>query len=355
MYRVITIGVNGTGARALKFAEKDAFDFYRAFDGALGPPGVVASCLRGPEATRQEVISLLMECIDDPPDVLCIPFSCHGNADGLALYDGLLSFEVLARMLRAVGARVTVLIIDACGAGGFMRYANEGRVGVGGFLEQSWAEALADAVPGLRIYLAASADANSREGADVSNGHFSRAVLDAMFCSNGELHAYPFRFVSDAEMFRAARTRMRRQWPNDAAPMAFGIKEGSFPLLLSQADEAVGEASIRRFDLGARPVTSVAVQMRGRRHVPTFVRCRLVDTFDIKLACDSVRVEPGWDSTNCQHDFEFDGSVFSKNPLVQLDYDAGYSVAVDWIVEVVDQRGRVLAHEWRRRNWRRAA
>lgn len=351
MYRVITIGVNGTGPNRLSFAEKDAFDVFRTMTSPLGPPDTYATCLRGHAATRSEVVAHLQACAITPPDHLFLSVSCHGDAGGLMLHDGRLPFALLARLLRAIPAKGIVLVVDACGAGGFLKYAGEARFGVEGLPEESWAEALANAVPGLRVYAASSAMAKAREGNGVTNGHFTRALIETLFCADGELWAHPFRFVSEREAFVGVVGYMARRWPRDAAPMAYGTDGGTFPMFQSQVHVPVGRARIARFHLGARPIADVAITIRDRKHLPTFIRCALVDRYDITLAACCKRVEPGWDSTLFRHVFEFDWSAIAANPFLEVEFDAGYAIDVTWLVTVEDQRGRVLASDARSTTW----
>lgn len=111
------------------------------------------------------------------PDCALIYFSSHGSPEGIALADGLLTYDELAELLLGIGSVRPIVIVDACHAGaGFQPFPV--RIGgVGGLpddMESAWVSVVHGSTRGLRFFAAVSSEHGTCEEHAIRGGRFSR-------------------------------------------------------------------------------------------------------------------------------------------------------------------------------------
>lgn len=284
-YGVIAVGVNiAEDQDPLQYAERDAQRIFATFTGALGPARMDQSILLlGGQATRRKLINALAAAAELGTDYLLFYFSGHGGQDGICLADGVLTYQTLRRALRRVNSRCTLIVLDSCHAGAYF-------IETGGLagLEEHWADVLASATPGTRMFFATSATAYSRESEEVRHGHFTYSLIRALHTGEGNIDRAGYRWISDLEVFRRAQRILRRRWPNDAEPESRKLG-GNFPMILSQTDFPIGAGEVELTPSGTPVVGDVTIRVRNRRNVYTRLLCSLHDESGNKL--DETKVD----------------------------------------------------------------
>src|SRR5690606_22828803 len=108
----------------------------------------------------------------EAPDCAVVYFSGHGSPEGIALADGLLTYDTLAALLLGIGSARPIVIVDAChAAAGFRPFL----VRVGGFGEDiasDWASAVQESVQGLRFFAAVASGHSTYEDPAIRAGRF---------------------------------------------------------------------------------------------------------------------------------------------------------------------------------------
>ena len=103
MYDILAVGVNrGPGGAPLSYAEKDAEDIGRFFDGDLGPPNARVSVFAGTSASVVALELELLTIATRRPRYFTLYFSGHGNEEGVLASDGLLRYETLIQHVRLI-------------------------------------------------------------------------------------------------------------------------------------------------------------------------------------------------------------------------------------------------------------
>jgi hypothetical protein len=291
-YRLISVGVNeALGLKPLRYAERDATSIARVFASGVGPlTDADVTLLRGYRATSHRLNLALGALAYNRPDHLVVYISSHGNELGVALVDGPYSFAALAEWLRRIGSPHTMVILDTCHAAAYARYAGIEVGGLAGILDLPWIVALAHATPGSRLMFSTGAKRTASEGGRVRHGHFTWALLRALANAPGDLRAGGECWISDAAAFAQARARMIQVFGPRQVPQAIGLT-GDFPLAMSQAHAAVGDASIDEARLvSTSGQLAVEFCVTGRRHLPTHLRWSLRNAAGAEIAADTVDV-----------------------------------------------------------------
>ncbi|WP_437626006.1 caspase family protein [Sorangium sp. So ce1151] len=327
----------------LRYAESDARAIWRTFTGALGPAQATdGALLLGAAATRKSVLRCLQAVAELPTDYLFFYFSGHGSQEGIALADGLLDHRLLRYALGQIDCHATLIALDTCHAGAYA-IGGMGVIEDVSGLEDSWADVLASATPGTRMFFATRPDELSSEGGDLAGGHFTWALLQAMHRARGTIQVRDQRFVSDLEVFNLASRILLRRWPADAHPSSRKLR-GDFPMLLSQADAPVGDGTVWLSPLARGVASDIGVQAAGRRGVPLSLACRLYDTDGDLLGEKQVHFLPRRDD-----DSYTTRIVLPLDAATQGALRCGYELPVRWEVELVDPyHGHVISRATKR-------
>jgi hypothetical protein len=338
-YCLVSIGVNRTpGGATLSFAERDALGIACAQAGQLGPVlPENAHVLLGANATRDEVDRTLDAVARQRPAFFSFYFGGHGNAAGLGLADDLYSFARLHRMLKRIGARGTVVMLNSCGAGGFAKSAALG--GVVGGVSPAWTAALLSAVPGSRVFMASAADASTVERSDVG-GVFAHALLNAMqAAASGDLQVAGHEFVSDRLVFVRA-TKIMAQY--GLKPQSMGTF-GDFPMVLANA-HPVGAVSVESAEPTDGVGLAVVLDVRNRRYLPTTIVATARDAQGNRWPSKRVVGLP--DGARRKFTASFDVDV-RQSPASLTQLSRYGACRISWDIDVVDANGRLLARDRR--------
>lgn len=276
----ICIGVNSSpGQQPLRFAERDAYNIAHDFQGPLGMPIGECRLLLSAQATSAALLATCLHASARDVDVLRVYFSGHGSNTGLALADGELEFEDFATMLRLVGARHVVVILDTCHAAAAAPYFGVG--GVGAILGEdtilrAWVSAFQRALPGIRLIFSVGRAEHSLEDARLRGGVFTHFLRRALRLASGSLAANGYSFVSDLDVF-VRTTRLLLAAGYRQLPEAVGLN-GDLPMGLSQVGHPVGPARFTHTFAGAEGL-HVAVDTRLRHGFNTFLRWAVTSPF----------------------------------------------------------------------------
>lgn len=345
---LLAIGVNRTPASriVLGFAQHDARRVVRLLTSSRGWVSY-AHLLVGGHATAYAVYTSLSAIARSGIDHLILYISGHGGRDSIGLADGLLSYAQLRTWLNGVGARTTTIILDVChaGAGRVLMDTGDPRVaGVGGLggLEMAWSEVLRAAFPGMRLLAAVDENENTYDDPVVESGRFTFSLLRALQWSRGDIIHGGFRWISDVRALQGARDILAKRWPFDPPPCYSGPLPplGALPLVLSQADHLVGQASLRRARrTGAPAAVDVELDAHGRRHLPTRVTWSVSDGYGI-LAEGRTVVVPDSDHNVFDRRLAVDPEVARRawGPCLA----AGCDIPLTWDVRLEDELGQVL-------------
>lgn len=348
---LLAVAVNAPqGQSVLHFAEDDAGRIARLFTSAHGrvePQD--AKQLLGANATIATLRAALHLLRLGQPEHLVIYWCGHGNEYGIALMDGLFSYQELGAWLEAIPSRTRTVILNTCHAGAaWPVIATTG--GIGGALELAWADALRRAVPGLRLLAAVSATELAHEDYTIKGTRYTHALLKALRRSRGDIEIDGYRFVSDVAAHQAARQILRKKWPREPTPALWGpdIRHGSLPLVLSQAEQPIGGVAITGIEQREQLAVALVLQSFGRRGVHTRVEWKLVDELERILHTGTACFEPAADETCERLALVAPNAILTQNPLYGLRLRRGEVLHLRWVVEVKDDHGHLLdaSEEW---------
>lgn len=347
-YAALFIGVNVTpGLTPLNYAESDAAKTARLLCSnlAYGRTSNTATLL-GRRATRASVRAALAQMRREAPDCALVYFSGHGSPEGIALADGLLTYDELAELLLGIGSVRPIVIVDACHAGaGFHPFLV--RIGgVGGLaddMESAWVSVVQDSVRGLRFFAAVASGHSTYEEHAIRGGRFSWSLRRAFRRAPGRVFG-SYAWVTEIDAFNYAIEEMARRWPDDELPLFLVPKANGnpMPLVLAQATCVVGTSKIALVRPRATAGVAVLLQAQGRQFIPTLVRVRVYDATGHlvgeafrtwhpaeEFARHSEAFSIGWPTLQASNDV-FAASVF------------GQPFGLNWEVTLLDDFGRVL-------------
>ncbi len=336
-YSLVSVGVNHSpGATALRYAARDARDVARVLAGALGPvnPANAAVLLSGSGTppTREALDRALKREARRRPMFFAFYFGGHGNRTGLALADGHYPFTQLRARLSAIGARGTVVMLNCCEAGGFMRDAVAG-LGEARRIPDAWVVQLLSAEPGTRVFMASSASANTFERSDMG-GVYAYALQRAMLMpAPGDLSVLGEEFVSDWLVFSRAAAIMRDY---GLAPEPGGVF-GGFPMVRAHR-EAVGESTLVALEAVEGFALNVDLSIHDRRFLATHIIATAIDGFGNRFAVKQVVSSPPKSDARVRAHFAIDDlSGGCVDQIVRWG-----ACRITWDVAVLDGEGRLL-------------
>jgi len=343
--QLLAIGVNRVpGVETLRWAEKDAASVSILLHSARGPcaGNPAKAVLLGKRATGDAVAAALVAAARARPDVFVFYFSGHGNSRGLALADQTLPFDLLERYVRACRIPRVLVVLDSCGSGALVDRLRKGAE-ISGIEDgiQAWSRAIAHASRGARVITAVAADRKAHEDDIGEGGYFTLAFLDALRASNGDLILGDHSFVSDARALLDTEDRLAVLGLE--TPMRYGTTD-DLPLCLSEFDAPIGTVDARwvsyeRWSYSAR----LEVIIRGRRFLPTCIRCALVNESGRAIDRKAWRTFPM--SANWARGAALHASAggIARDKATRIAWAFGRSVKLRWVAEVRDAYDRVLA------------
>lgn len=339
MYDILAVGVNrGPGGAPLNYAEKDAEDIGRFFDGDLGPPEARVSVFAGNSASVVALELELLTIATRRPRYFTLYFSGHGNEEGVLATDGLLRYETLIQHVRMINAPHTMIVLDVCKAASYLDFLKEGRVaGLEGFT-LSWLATLATATRGTRLVFSTGRSRNAGETHELQNGVFTHALLRALRRSRGDLDAG--RFISDQRAFLATKLVLRKELSSKQTPVERGLT-GDFPLALSQADEPIGHAHFSKAAISSKTV-DVEFWLMERRHIETWVSWQLLNADGEQIAGgrDPVATDEGlsafYGAIRCPHD------AVASDLRSRLNCALHGWTRVEWVLSLEDEHRHIL-------------
>ena len=199
------------------------------------------------------------------------------------------------------------------------------------------AELIEEACPGIRLFAASSAGDVTYQDPKIRGSRYTHALLDAARFAPGDLSAHGVPFVSDVALARGTRAAFRRTWPHDAAPLMWGpsADTGLLPLFRSQVGQQVGTGAIVGIVPGPDLSVSIEVHADGRRGVPTHVAWSAADPWGQLVHAG----HQGWTPPSACATTYRSLVVPPTAPFVVV----RGAVPLRWLVELVDDVGRVLA------------
>ncbi len=344
-YRLLSLGVNSTpfAKKALRFAELDAVRLARAFTSSRGPvsaDGVVV--LRGRQANLAAVRAELDMLTLFPPEHLLFAWTGHGGDDGIALSDGILTYEELAWRLGAIGARVKVAVLATCHAGAARRPFQTHIAGVGD-IGLAWEHVLLAACPGLRLFTAVGPNELAYDDPTVQGSRFLYGFLRALRCAPGDIEHNGYRWISDVSLMPRVRSIIARRWPGEALPSLVGPTGpcAPFPLLVSQAEEPFGLATASVVPADGVSIRA-SIHAYDRKFVDTCVETTAVADDGTVFLSARVPFLPNAAANRFDWTFTVDGRDLLDNPSTGIWLHAGLPVRLTWHVRVLDDHAHVL-------------
>jgi hypothetical protein len=347
-YAALFIGVNVTpGATPLNYAELDAARMARLLCSnlAYGRTSNTATLL-GPSATRASVKAAVAKMQREAPDCALVYFSGHGSPEGIALADGLLTYDELAELLLGIGSVRPIVIVDACHAGaGFHPFLV--RIGgVGGLqddMESEWISVVQDSVRGLRFFAAVASGHGTYEEHAIGGGRFSWSLRRGLRRAPGRFFG-KYAWVTELDAFNYAAEEMARRWPHDELPLFLAPRASGnpMPLVLAQAARVVGMSKVALVRPRATAGIAVLLRARGRQFIPTFVRVRVYDATGL-LVGEALRTwHPTEELARHRENFSVGWPTLqaSNDVLAATVFDRPFGL--NWEVTLLDDFGRVL-------------
>lgn len=261
--RVLCIG---TDRFPVRFAEKDARDVAALFAGRYGLPGARVRLL--PRPTPTGLRSVLQDIANERPDVFVLFNAGHGGLQGIEVANSkLFSYLELAHWIRLINATHSLIILDTCHSGAFVKIGALGDIVDAG--QPSFLELLARATPSTRVLCSVAWNRSSGEGNGVNNGHLARALIEAAATAAGNLYGW----IEDAELCDTTSHVSMQRW--DQRPVTTGLT-GNFPLLHAQPPGS-GAAPIINTQIDHDGSLSVSALAMNRAGMPTVVRAEIVN------------------------------------------------------------------------------
>lgn len=326
-HRVVCLGVPGRSQ--LGCEETNARDVFRLFTGALGPPGTVATCLVGEDATKKAVKSAFEAASDENTPFFVVYFSGRASEKGLHVADGCIGSETLAGYFERVAAPSVLFVLDLV---------------VGAVPDEEvvpkWVEAVARARQGLRVAAArATRIGVGTEGE--GRARFTGALLEALQSSDGDLEFQGAKYISDMRALHESQAILRRRWHATHMPVQIG-HFGDFPLARCQAVAGMGRGTILGVAAGTRLSATVRHSIEGRAHVPTVLHYALEDTSHEVLGEGEVIVIPDGPVFVGRQRIRLPARVLSEHTVWGPTLELGERVHVRWRISLRDARGRTL-------------
>lgn len=339
----VAVGVNASEGTpvVLSFAERDAVQVASAFTSAIACPDSQAFHLTGRDATTDSVLGLLQMLQEQPPEHLIFYFSGHAGDPGIGLSNGLLRHDVLRQALEYVPSKTLLSIFDSCHAAAHRRRVAIG--GVGRPTRLDWMQALASATPGARAMFGSAAERNAREDHQRKQGRFTAALLTALQSAPGDPQ-WQGLFANERAVFDKAVMLLARRYGDDQGAEGMNLW-GDLPLVQSQQHVVIGEADVSCIVPRAHELTVDAlIDTLGREGLPTQVICTVTSERGVIVHQSRAAFRPALTESSEIFTFSLPPIVLRRDPLLVHSLTAGWTEALSWCVEVLDQRGRVLAY-----------
>jgi hypothetical protein len=229
-----------------------------------------ATLLVDGQSTAANLRLYLMAMARRPPRHLLLFFTGHGNENEIWFSDGPISYRELGHLLRAIRSRTKTVVLATCHAGGATRLFETGRFGGEnrGRIRRAWAQALAAAVPGLRVVAAVGENEVAHADPVLGTGRFVHAWIDALRRGEGDLNVDGFAFVSDLQSAREAGRNVIDRWSGEPGPEFYCEGQaGTLPLVRSQSPGPVGLAYVEYVRSTPAMSAELAVRTFDRRGV----------------------------------------------------------------------------------------
>jgi hypothetical protein len=322
--------VGVAGAPEAVTPEYNARGVFDLLTGALGPPGVRATCLLGANATRAATLGALDEAAAAPSGFHVLYFSGAADARGLSIADGFLDPRALGSHFDRIRVCRSLLLLDAPPARA-----------EGGASLPRWLEDLAEARPALGIVAARAAHVDSPAQ---SAGHspYTAALLLALQQSHGDIEIDGVQFVSDRKALTEAAALLRQHWAEAEPPIELG-SFGDIPLVRSQAEAPLGTAEILGLSCRSGLSAHVRHALRGRRRVPTLLHYALVDPSGDILAEGNVPVTPESDDEQQRTRVRVPLRALRDHTIWGPMLEVHQAVHLRWRITMRDTLGRLLA------------
>lgn len=341
MLGFLAVGVNG----GLRHAEDDAVRVGTYLSrSALAPPSCGGAVLVGRRATRREVVRHLRLAAAAGVRRFLFYFSGHGSASDIALLDGSFTYRELRMELARLGADNTLVVLDACRAGGILRDVLGG-LGESKVASVDYLAAMARAVPGTRVLASSAWDEDSHES-DGVGGHFTSTLLHVLETAPSDLSVGSTQFVSDRAAMGLTRRIMARTWGTGQLPVVHGLL-GDFPLARGQDVAVVGQVEVTAIVPYATWAALATLWCGGRRLVPSRVRLRVVGASGRVLA-ESVPVDVQPTENDQRWRVWLEAHAASTGYGSNLELLRDLALPALWVVDVEDSHADVIA---RRRVW----
>ncbi|MDC3953201.1 hypothetical protein [Polyangium jinanense] len=326
-HRVVCLGV--PGVPELGCEETNARDMFRLFSGALGPPGTIATCLVGEDATKTAVKRVFDAASRESAPFFVVYFSGRASEKGLHVADGCIGADTLARHFERVAAPSVLVVLDLV---------------VGAVPDEdvvpAWVEAFARARKGLRV-AAARATRIGAGSAGAGRGRFTGALLEALQTSEGDLEFQGAKYISDMRALDQSQAILQRRWHATHLPVRMG-PFGEFPLARCQAVAGIGKGTIVGVAAGTRLSATVRYSIEGRAYVPTVLQYALEDTSQEVLGEGEVMVLPDGPVCVGRQRIRLPARVLADHTVWGPTLELGERVHVRWRISLRDARGRTL-------------
>lgn len=324
----LCVGTNvGPGSRPLRFAEKDAVDVAHLMSGHAGVLRP-ARIMKAP--TRAGLRRALHDLCDLELDVFVFYNSGHGSPDGILLRDGMFEYGELAQFVQAINAAHSLVILDVCHAGAYLRNREGlGDVEVGGV---DFLTLLAEATPGARVLCSVAAHRNAGEGVGVRNGHFTASLLESAATTPSDLHGW----ITDTRWFAATAAIAKQRWAQP--PVAVGLT-ADLPLLRDQAwVQGRGAIDVRC----ARGVCDVYTRVGGRQGLPTAIQVDVCNAHGYRIAGGGGQFVPTSNDHPERGSYRLPFDVVLGDETTHYYLQSTSRAPLSVTVSVSDLRGRVL-------------
>lgn len=345
-FKVVACGVNiGPGAETLSYAENDAYDFARHFYSAAGPLTAQTESVQlllGADAKQSVILAHLALLIKARLDYLVFYFSGHGSNHSILASDKELRFADLAKWLKLVNARRTLIVLDVCHAGSFRRYYKEAKENPPVYVRENWAEVLALSTPGSRLMLASSASQSAHESKDCGGGFFTRSLLEAFARCEGDINLKESSWISEELAFAYAENRTI-EW-SEGAQEPVGMRlDGTMPLALPQASEPIGRARLKITSVSGEFRLSVSV--RNREGLRTKLTVCMFGPGGRVFLQETYTLTPGDSEAVYTHLLEVDSEEVEDKLATSVSWLIYERVRLHWFAQLADENGNELARE----------
>ena len=301
----------------------------------MGPANASESpLLLGEGATIGTVLVWLYFMAQADTEYLLFYFSGHGSEEGIELADGTLTYRALHEALQQFSTKPVLVILDACHSGTYGKIAEVSGVG------SSWAELLAKAMPGTRMFFAARSDETTSEGGGVPGGRLTWTLLEVLRMCMGAMRQGDHQFVADDEAFYTTYARMAQRWPQDTLPESRNLV-GDFPMLQSYVAQNFGRTSSLHIATTPRVFgIDVATRVIGFPGKMLDIRYQLLDQRWKVIKGQRHPFVPQQHIDVSGHSLSVTGFIWPYD--VKQAFESGSQVTLRWAAQLVDPMTNAL-------------